>query len=388
MEVKQIYSIVNNTTKEVLGEEVILQEDLSNIVDVGNAIMNNESYDRYVKSLCDHIGKVIFVDRPYSGSAPSVLMDSWEYGSVLEKISADIPEAEENDSWQLTNGQSYDPNVFYQPKVEAKFFSKKVTFDVPMSFTERQVKGSFDNATQLNGFLSMLYNSVDKSLTVKLDSLVMRTINNMIGETVYNEYATAEHNTKSGVRAVNLLKLYNDKFRTAETPLTVDEALNEPAFYRFATFIIGTYQTRLAKLSTLFNIGGKPRFTSSDMLHTVLLSDFKKMADIYLQSGTFHKEFTALPNADLVPYWQGSGKTYAFEDISKINIKTAGTGKDVEISGVLGVMFDRDSLGVSNLDRRVTSQYNPKGEFFNNWYKMDAGYFNDTNENFIVFFMA
>ena len=388
MEVKQIYSIVNSATKEVLGTDTVLQEDLSNIVDVGTAIMNSESYDRYVKSLCDHIGKVIFVDRPYSGSAPSVLMNSWEYGSVLEKISADIPEAEENDSWQLTNGQSYDPNVFYQPKVEAKFFSKKVTFDVPMSFTERQVKGSFDNATQLNGFLSMLYNSVDKSLTVKLDSLVMRTINNMIGETVYNEYGNTEHSVKSGVRAVNLLKLYNDKFRSGETALTVDNALNEPAFYRFATFIIGTYQTRLAKLSTLFNIGGKPRFTSSDMLHTILLSDFKKMADIYMQSSTFHNEFTALPHADLIPYWQGSGTSYAFDDISKINIKTAGTGIDVNISGVLGVMFDRDALGVSNLDRRVTSQYNPKGEFFNNWYKMDAGYFNDTNENFIVFFIA
>ena len=51
-------------------------------------------------------------------------------------------------------------------------------------------------------------------------------------------------------------------------------------------------------------------------------------------------------------------------------------------------MFDRDALGVTNLDRRVTTNYNPKAEFYTNWYKMDAGYFNDTNENFVVFFVA
>lgn len=384
MKVSQIYELMNSVTKEVLGEEAVVNEDLSNVVDIGTALFNASAIDAYVKSLVNHIGKVIFVNRPYSGSVPSVLMDGWEFGSVLEKISADIPEATENESWELENGTSYDPNIFYKPSVTAKFFNSKVTFEVPMSFTEKQVKQSFSSAEQLNGFLSMLYNAVDKSMTIKIDSLVMRTINNMIAETIYADYNGASTSTKSGVRAVNLLKLYNDKFSHT---LTAEAAVTDPEFVRFASYTLGLYSDRLSKISTLFNVEGKERFTSADYLHVVLLSDFAKAADAYLQSDTYHNEFTKLPNAETVPYWQASGTGYDFDSVSKIDVKTA-SGNTVSQTGILGVMFDRDALGVTNLDRRVTTNYNPKAEFYSNWYKFDAGYFNDLSENFVVFFVA
>lgn len=384
MTVNQIYDIMNSVTGEILGESAILSEDLSNIVDIGTEIFNASAVDNYVRSLVNHIGKVIFVNRPYRGSVPSVLMDGWEFGSILEKVTAELPEATENESWELTDGASYDPNIFYKPSVSAKFFNKRVTFEIPMSFTERQVKESFSNAAQLNGFLSMLYNAVDKSMTVKVDALVMRTINNMIGETVYADYGAATLSSKSGVKAVNLLYLYNQRYGTS---LTAANALTTPEFIRFAAFEMGVMASRLSKISTVFNIGGKDRFTPPDMLHVVMLADFKKAANVFLQSNTFHEELSALPNAEEVPYWQGSGTGYGFSDITEVKITTA-SEHNVDVTGVLGVMFDRDALGVTNLDRRVTTNYNPKAEFYNNWYKFDAGYFNDTNENFIVFFVA
>ena len=384
MQVNQIYQIMNTVTSEILGGSAVVAEDLSNIVDIGTAIFNANAVDNYVKSLVNHIGRVIFVNRPYSGNVPSVLMDGWEYGSVLEKINAELPDATENESWELTGGKSYDPNVFYKPVVSAKFFNKRVTFEIPMSFTERQVKESFSNAEQLNGFLSMLYNAVDKSMTVKIDALVMRTINNMIGETLKADFAEGGYSAGSGVKAVNLLYLYNQRNTTT---LTAEKAITDPDFIRFASYEMGVYMSRMSKISNLFNIGGKDRFTPPDMLHVVMLSDFKKAANVYLQSDVFHDSFTELPNADIVPYWQGSGTGYGFNDISSINITTA-SGNAINVSGILGVMFDHDALGVTNLDRRVTTNYNPKAEFYNNWYKFDAGYFNDTNENFVVFFVA
>lgn len=383
MTVAQIYDIINPITKEILGETVAVNEDLSNIVDIGKELFDVTDVDNYVKSLVNHIGRVVFVNRPYSGSAPSVLMDGWEYGSVLEKISAELPEATENESWELTDGASYDPNIFYKPKVSAKFFNKKVTFEIPMSFTEKQVKESFSNAAQLNGFLSMLYNAVDKSMTIKIDSLVMRTINNMIAETLHNFSPSGDY-TGTGVRAVNLLKLYNDD---KGTTLTAEKSIKDPDFIRFASYIMGLYMERLSKISSLFNIGGKDRFTSRDLLHVILLSDFAKASDSFSMSSTFHNEFVALPKGEIVPYWQGSGTDYSFTSVSSINVKTA-SGDTVNASGIIGVMFDRDALGVTNLDRRVTTNYNPKAEFFSNWYKFDAGYFNDMNENFVLFYVA
>lgn len=397
MEVKQIYKLIKSVSDEVLGKTDIVSEDLTGTVDLGTEVFNQNAVDNYVKSLVNHIGKVIFVNRPYAGKVPSVLMDAWEFGSVLEKISADIPEAEENDTWNLTDGQSYDQDVFHKPTVTAKFFNSKVTFEVPVSITERQVKESFSNAAQLNGFISMIYAAVEKSMTIKADALIMRTINNMIAETVLADAKAfgateegamtgADLSTASTVRCVNLLKLYNDK-TGATAKLTAAKAITDPDFIRFASYVMGTYADRLQSISTVFNVGGKERFTPKDMLHVVLLSDFAKAAQTYLYSDTFNRGDVLLPQAETVPFWQGSGKNYEFANTGNINIKESG-GKAVEISGVLGVMFDRDALGVCNLDRRVTTNYNAKAEFFNNYYKFDAGYFNDTNENFVVFFIA
>lgn len=381
MKYEQVYSIMNTVTTELMGTEVVLAEDLSNIVDVGKAIQNVAGMDNYVRTLTDHIGKVQFVNRPYSGGAPSVLMDGWEYGAILQKVAYDgLPEATENDTWDLQDGVSYDVNTFTQPKVSAKFFDKRTTFEVPMSFAERQVKSAFDNAGQLNAFFSMIHNTVAKSMTVKTDALVSRTINNMVVETAKANKPTLY---------VNLLALYKARY-IEDLAITAANCIYKPEFIRFASYMMKLYSDRLMKLSTLFNAGGKERFTSKDLQHIVLLSEFESAAGIYLQSDTFHNEFTALPQCEKMACWQGTGTDFGFESTSKIIAKpssSAGAGEPITVTGLLGVIFDRDALGVSNLDRRVTTNYNGKGEFWNNWFKADAGYFNDLNENFVAFYV-
>lgn len=376
MLVTQLHTLVNTVTQEVLGESVVVNEDLSNIVDVGNSIFDADKVDSYVKKLVDHIGKVIFVNRVYSGSVPSVLMDSWEFGSVLQKISSDLPDAQENDSWDLTDGNDYSQDVFKAPSVESKFFNSKVTFEIQMSFTEKQLKSAFSSAEQLNGFVSMLHTSVENSLTVKLDSLIMRAFSNMIATTFNADVA--------GVKAVNLLTEFNT---TQPAPITASEVVKNKDFIRFATWKISVYSDRLTKVSSLFNLGGKARFTPKDLQNIVLLSEFSKASETFLLSDSRNEEFVTLPNHDSVPYWQGSGTDYGFDSTSKVMVKTA-SGDTVEVSGVLGVISDRDAVAVANLDRRTTVAYNARAEFFNNWFKADAQYINDLNENFVIFYVA
>ena len=388
MQVKQLHTLINSVVKEVVGETAVLNEDLTNVVDIGKEVFTAGAVDNYVKALVNHIGKVIFVNRLYAGGVPSVLMDAWEYGSVLEKISSEMPTASENQSWDLTDGTDYSPDVFYKPKVSAKFFNSKITFEIPVSFTELQVKESFSNSTQLNGFVSMLVTGVENSMTVKLDALIMRTINNMIGEVAFADLKGSTpgviDTNQDKVKAVNLLKGYNAAYGKT---LTAAKALSDPEFVRYATYRIGLYQDRMSRVSTLFNVGGKERFTPKDMQHVVLLSDFSKASETFVLSGAYNEERVTLPKHESVPYWQGSGLNYEFSEVSKVDVKTAG-GKTVSLGGIIGVIFDRDALGVSNLSRRVTTNYNPKAEFYTNFYKFDAGYFNDMNENFVVFFVA
>lgn len=387
MEMAQIYKFVNTATQESLGQADLLEEDLSNIVDVGEQILNANSMDKYVRSLVDHIGKVVFVNRPYTGVAPSVLRDGWEYGAVLEKITAQMPKATENESWELTDGTSYDPNIFYKPQVSAKFFNKRTTWEIPFSFTERQARGSFSSASQMNGFLSMLETAVSNSKTIKTSDMVQRTINNMIGETANS----AANNDRGGtIRYVNVLANYNQIYGTSHHTLAT--ALYDARFIQYVAYITSLYQARMQKMSTLFNIGGEPRFTPKDRLHTIMLAEFRRAAGVYLQSDIYHKELVALPDSEEVPYWQGmcddaNGlEPFDIATNSQVKVKISSDGSSVAVDGVLGVMFDREALGVCNESQRVTTNYNPKAEFYTNWYKVDTGYFNDLNENFVVFY--
>lgn len=384
MTVNQVATIVNAVQKQIIGAEAIQTVDLEGLIDMGKQILDATSYDNYVKTLVDHIGKVVFVDRAYAGSAPSVLMDGWEYGAILEKISSEMPEATTNPSWQLTNGQSYDQNVFNAPKAETKFFSSRVTFEIDQSITEMQVKSAFSSAAQMNGFISMIFGQIEKSFTVKLDGLIMQTINNMTAETLYNYNDKGTFTGAGNSRAVNLLARYNAKFTKS---LTAEQAVYDKDFLRYAAYVMGLYEERLRSMSTLFNVGGKQRFTPADRLHVVMLAEFKAGVTTYLQSDTFHDQYVALPKAEGVPFWQGSGTDFEFTSTSDIHIKTA-DGHEVEAAGVLAVMFDRDALGVTNMNRRTNTHYNAKAEFTNYFYKMDAGYFNDLNENFVVFYVA
>ena len=303
---------------------------------------------------------------------------------MLEKVTMEMPKAEENETWELTDGAVYEENQFYKPIVSAKFYNKATTVEIPLSITEKQGKQSFSNSTQLNSFVSMIFNALENALTIRIEELSRRAVNNLIGETMFDEYGAGSQTASSGVRAVNLLYLYN---QTISTPITANNALYDENFLKFASYTMALYIDRWKSMSTLFNVGKKERFTPRTDLHVLFLSNFAKASDMYLQSDTFHKELVSLPQYESIPYWQGTGTTYDFADTSKIYIKTA-SGNDITINGVVGVMFDRDACAVNNFNRRTTSKWNAKAEFTNYWNKCDARYFNDLNENCVVFFIA
>ena len=388
MKVTQIAELVNGITSQVLGKSAELTaENMSGLVDIGTQLTDSHNIDNYVKSLADRIGKVIFVDRPYSGSAPAVFYDSWDYGSIMEKISAEMPSATTNETWDLTDGKDYSQDVFHKPVVSAKFFNKKVTFECEQSYTERQVKSAFISPSDYNSFLTMLYNSVEKAMTIKIDGLITRTINNMIAETVKAEFPTVsdgDYSKSDSVKAVNLLKQYNTTFSKTLTKAT---CLFDPDFLRYSAYVIKTYTDRIKKISTLFNVGGKDRFTPTDKQMLILHADFAAREDIYLSSDVYHNEIVKIPNYSTVPYWQSSGKAFEQDITTGISV-VCNDNTAINMGGIVGVLFDHDALGVTCSDRRVNTYYNAKAEFFNNFYKFDSSYFNDLNENFVVFFIA
>lgn len=397
MKVTQAYEVINAMQEQFFGTaEVSPITGEQEIVDLGNRFDSLDLLDKYVKSLVNHIGRVIFDTRVYVGQAPSVYMDGTEYGSIVEKIRAEVPTARKNTSWDLRDGVDYNDSKFYQPKVHAKFFNEMDTWEIPMSFGYLQVKQSFGSAGQLTAFFTMIENKIEMAITINNENLVMATIRNFMAATIHSSFSSdlaGDFSSVSSTKAVNLLREAKNKGIVAEA-MTPAQAINDLGFLKYASYTIARYSDYLTRASRVFNIGGTVKFTPREMQKMVLLSDFARAADVYLQSETFHNEFTKLPQADHVSFWQGSGSNYSLESLSDIHMSIKnpedvndGTTVEVVASGILGCIFDREALGVTNMNRRVRTKDVQEAEFYTNFYKVDARYFNDYDENFVVFFM-
>ena len=393
MTVKQIYDILNDIMCEVTGQLVpqyddqgdpinpvpIIQEDLSNIVDIGTTIFNNNWRDNYVKAMINRIGREVFVDRTYEGYAPSVLRDSWEFGSIMSKTRCKVFDAKANPSWSLQKGQTVNQFEFNPPDVTQKFYNSKTAWQIDCSFTEVQLKESFTSAAAMNKFMSMIENRINTSMTIYIDSLVMRTINNFIAEKLY---------LSNGV--IDLLAEYNAGL--AE-PITAAAAMRSKEFLRFAALTISLCVDRFRAPSANFNYVGADdtniTFTPREFAHLVLHTDLAKAMEVYLQSDTYHDELVRIGEYETIPYWQIQGDKYQLANTSRIDVKLASDNTHtVNRNYIVGVLFDRDAIAVCNENRRTTNSYNANGEYFNNFYKIDTSFINDLAENGLVFVLG
>lgn len=386
MRVTQAAQVLNNViNKQQYGDIAVVAEDLSNIVDVGKQTFQywdslgnkTDLFDRFTTDLIDQVGRIDFVNRPYRSQAPDIMKNGWEYGAILEKVRCELQDARDNASWQLPeyygNSAYPDPFELSPPNVSASFFQGKTTYEVPITLTEKQLREAFRGPSEMSRFLSMIENRIAVKRTLCNDGLIMGTICNLIGTKLYKGHY------------IDLLALYNNGPNYGGTPLTAAKAKTDADFLRFASMVMGQYTNYLEGASVLYNEGDYITYTPKDELKFVMLADWSKAFDSYLYSGTFHDDYVKLKGFEEVSYWQGTGKTE--NERGKVLVTIAGEeeGELGYADNVVAVMFDTEAAAVCNQDDRVTSIYNPRGEYTNYFYKWDALYMNDVLENCVVF---
>lgn len=401
MIVNQISTVLNDTImKEITGQgsTPIVKEDLSNIVEAGKTVLeftegSKNNFNSFVETLIDRIGRVKYVDRTYAGTAPNILHDSWEYGSIMQKVRAEVPEFQENTSWKLgdiyadanandkvpgiVDYKELDPYILSLPSAQVKFYNSKITYEAPITITEMQLKSAFTSASEMSRFVAMIENRISLKMTLSTDALIMRTINNLIALKV-----------NAGTNVINLLSAYND---VVDDDLTAEEALRNTEFLRYASKTMALMKDYLKTAGSNYNESNYITFTPADRLKFVVLSEFAKDMETYLYADTYHNEFVKMDGYSTVPFWQAQGTTMNdFTTRSTINVKATDGTNEVEVNqaGVVGIMFDVEAAAVCNENYRVTSAYNPRGEYTNYFYKWDAQYMNDVQENAIVFIVA
>lgn len=389
----------NGITGEETGQVAVFAEDLSNIVDVGKTVLDftsesRDNFNSFVEGLIDRVGKVQMVDRTYASSAPSIIKEAWEYASIKMKVRVDVSNPIETTSYKLATlaknvdangyngiGQNpeLDPFILNPPDAQAKFYNSKDTYTVPITIAERQLKTAFTSAAEMSRFIAMIENRIATMKVCYTDALVRRTINNLVANV-----------SLAGTNVVNLLSLYNT---ASGNTLTAAQALYDKDFLRYAAQTIKLYTEYVKDLSKKYNDGTYLTFTPADRLHLVALTQFDSALSTYLYADTYHDTFVKLNGYETVRYWQGQGiNDNDLSERSKIQVTPSTmdgvTASEVTQNYVLAVMFDEQAAAVCNEDDRVTSQWNPRGEYFNYFYMWDAEYLNDTAENCVIFTLA
>ena len=402
MKVAQIASILNSKIlPNILGGSAVVNEDLSNIVDIGIQIGDLNAYDKYIGKVINHIGLVKLADRELKVTAPDIYKEKWLYGSIMEMLSFELPDAIDNDQQSLTNGNTYNQDIFYAPDVDVKFYNDKASWQIPISLpgggsNDNRIAQSFSSPEQCVIFWTGIELSIQNALNLQTSALIMRCLNYYIAKQMYEDIIVGLDpgegiGDKTGIRCVNVLKEYNDRF--AKT-LKAEDCLTDPDFLKFAAYVQLMTKDGLASPSDMYNMEGAVRQTTDENLHYVTLSHYARATDLYLKADTYHNELVSLPRHKTVKYLQGPGADNSFESCSNVHVKVKAIVSDVEtsvevnVSGIIAFMFDDYAASVTNETQNVTSHYNARADFYNNYYSVTAGYNNMYNQNFVIFYVA
>lgn len=377
--VKQIYNIVNDAVSDALGKSATPTEiDTTDVVSMGKSIASYNAYEGFFSSLVNRIVKTVYFVRTYNGSSRNVLRDEHEYGAFVQKVYYELPEAVENPTWTIPDGdgkytQSSPYDVDTSIGVSALIYGGKGTWSIEIVRPVEQVKTAFTNETAMASFIEGIYLTVENAFKLEEERLVALAVN------------TAMASAIDGGHARNLLDEYNTRY---SQELTVETALVTADFLRFASKEINRTIDNMGKMSTVFNKEGYPTFTSKENMVVEVLSEFASASDMYLQSDTFHDELTRLPNYEKVPFWQSSGTDFEFEDCSTINVAHDDLTDTVEQSGIICFIHDVENVAAYFGNRRAWELFNPRSEVMVHGEKAEKGYAVDNHANAVVFYIA
>lgn len=378
----QIYQIVNSMAEQSLGMKDLQPTDAS-FVSVGKTVLSSEdNKDAFFKTLVSRIGRTVLALREYEIEVAEMSREPFVYGSILQKISFRLPKARNNDTWDSVPSDNTDPFQEYDTEFMQVFFDKWETWEVAGTCPDVQLETAFTNATTMMAFIDGILFEMNESMKISYENLGNLTRAALIGDVVTSSVANI---------SVNILAEYN---AVMDDTLTYDDALYSPEFLRYSAQRIKKTVKRLSKKSTTFNKAAWERHTPKEYLIFEALTDYVSALDTYLQSDVFHNELTKLSGYKEIAYWQGSGTTWDFDDVSAIDVTFETTNlagsivtKTAKQKGIIAVLRDIDSCGITIDKRRTKSIYNPRREVTNYWLKAEMGHFRDMSENCVVFYI-
>lgn len=370
MAVKQIYDIVNAVNSQTMGVTDLTVVDEQGLISLGETVLTtNGLADTWLNSLAQRIGRTIISFREYKSKYSDMVLDSMQWGNIVQKIKVSMPEATEDESYALVDGQSIDMYKVANPKVTQSFFTTETPYQFFVTIKREQLEEAFTSETSMNGFIGAIYGEVQNAIELSLESLARNCINNFIGE----RFSSAK-------ASFNLLEMYNTE---TSKNLTVDTCLHDKEFLAYCVSRINLISKYMENMTKIYNDGTQTRHTPKSLQHLRVLEDFESRLETVVQYQAFRDGYVKLNNYHTTSFWQSIKKP------NEINVTLSSNGKSAHYSNIIAILYDRDALGLYKKDSwNSTTPFNSAGGYYNTYYHHKELYFNDLSENFVVFYLA
>ena len=389
---KQIYSIVNEVALQAMGTNAIGVVDNAGLIALGNTVLASDATkNNFINALTDRIGRTIVSFRAYHSHFPDFERDSIEWGNILQKLKIGMPDAEEDQSYNLADGSSVDQYKINKAKVNQLLFTTETPWQTHITVHLEQLEKAFLNTDAMGIFISSMFGEVQNRIELAMENLSMECVNNYMAEVIKR---------KEGVpnRVINLLSEYKEKTGVDHTTAPLS-ALDDEEFLKYVVRRINSISSTMEYMTDrMFN---DPGFYTDDVIPTaqrkvmarhtpkseqrlMLFIDMVNSLKTNINSKAFNMEQVAIDIPfTTVPFWQ------SISNPSAINVKPASGGTKIEESLVMGIMYDREAMGTFKKKyNSLTTPINAAGQYYNVFYHMITMYYNDLSENAVIFVLA
>lgn len=378
----QIYTIVNEVSKQAMGSSAIAVVDNTGLIALGNTVLGSDATkNNFVNALTDRIGRTIVSFRAYKSHFPDFERDSIEWGNILQKIKVVMPDAEADQSYNLKDGAGVDMYAINKPKANQLLFTTETPWQTHITIHLDMLEKAFLSASAMGSFISAVFGEVQNRIELAMENLSMDCVNNYIGEL---ELAR----TQSPNRKIKLVTEYKAKTGVDHTTEPLN-ALDDEEFLKYVVRRINSISTTMEYMTKgMYNSGpdgsqtdnNYTRHTPKSEQRMMLFIDLVNALKTNINSKAFNMEQVAIDIPfKTVPFWQ------SLQTPSGIQVKCA-SGSNSTVSLVMGFLYDREALGTYKKKyRSSTTPVNSAGMYYNVYYHMLTMYFNDLSENAVFF---
>ena len=360
------------------------------LIDIGKDVLDGGTIDVYAKKLLGLLGKMVIDAKSYEGAGiDSIFVDSFDWGSFVERVYFTPQDLIEDDMWNLIDGKVYEnDHKFFAPKVGAKLFEEAKSITTPISIVEEQLRTAFTGWDQMNAFLSGIRTNVENTITLALQAYAHMLIG--CGIAVSSEgTGTAVHLVTEAIAGGIL-----------EAGTTYDTARYDEAFNIFCMERIKTIRDNMRIYSSAYNNGEIPTFTNESDNKMILLTQFENGLKFQGKRQVYNLDQIGIGDYETTPMWQGIRETtegtttnFSWDICSSVSINADASNKlglgtsAIEVNDVAGIIFDHRAMGVCPYRRKVTSQYTASADFWNEFHHLLVNYILDTNFNIVAICM-